>query len=167
MSPDTPRAHVRAALLLLALPLVPALLSGWLHPRGPDWIALRLENTEPAPDRLELATILAAPALANALWIDARPAADFAAGHIPGALLLNEDDWDTGFNALIERWDGAQSLLVYCGGQDCHASEAVARRLRRELGTEDAFVLEGGWDAWRAAQATADTAADTKNESAK
>ena len=140
--------RLRAALLLLALPLAPAVLAGWLHPRRPDWAALRAEARTPAPEQLALEQIRAA--WPDALWIDARSAADYAAGHIPGALSLNEEDWENGFSAFVEKWDGALPLVVYCGGESCHASESVARRLRRELGFENIHVLRGGWNAWRA-----------------
>lgn len=148
--PSSRRPVIRAALLLLALPIVPALLSGWLHPRRPDWHAIRTEAAAPAPDRLDLSTIRAAHP--DALWLDARSAEDYTAAHVPGALPLTEESWDAQFSALIDAWDGSQSLVVYCGGESCRASEAVARRLRRELGVDNVFVLAGGWDAWRAAE---------------
>jgi rhodanese-related sulfurtransferase len=144
-------ARLRAAFLLLVVPFAPALLTGWLHPRRPDWIALRSEAAAPAPGRLELEQVRAA--YPNALWIDARSESDFSAGHVPEAVLLNEEDWDKGFANFIEKWDGERPLIVYCGGERCHASESVARRLRRELGFENVHVLHGGWSAWQAASA--------------
>ena len=140
---------LRSALLLLALPLAPALLTGWLHPRRPDWAVIRAEASAPAPERIDLDKTRAA--YPNALWIDARSAADFAAGHVPDAVSLNEESWDAGFSAFVEKWDGERPLIVYCGGEGCHASESVARRLRRELGFENVHVLRGGWNAWQAA----------------
>ncbi len=149
------RGRSRAALILLVVPVVPALLTGWLHPRRPDWGAIQTEAAAPAPSRLDLAQIRAK--YPNALWVDARPAADFAAGHVPGAVSLNEEAWDAGFADLIEKWDADRPLIVYCGGTRCHASESVARRLRRELGFENVHVLHGGWTAWQAASAGKDT----------
>ena len=136
-------------LLLLALPLAPALLSGWLHPRRPDWGALSAEAEAPAPGQLDLAQIRAAHA--DALWLDARAAEAYAEGHVPAALPLTEDAWDEQFVGVVEAWDGRCAIIVYCDGAGCHASEAVARRLRRELGFENVFVLRGGWEAWQAA----------------
>jgi len=37
---------------------------------------------------------------------------------------------------------------VYCDGADCGTSRAVARRLKRELGVSEVYVLKGGWRAW-------------------
>lgn len=146
----TARGWPRAAVLLLALPLVPAALTATLHPRRPDWTALRSATTTPAPGRLAVAEVAAK--YPDALWIDARPATDFAAGHVPDALHLSEDDWEAGFAVVAEKWDGARALVVYCGGEECHASDAVARRLRHELGTENVHVLSGGWPAWLVAR---------------
>lgn len=144
-----------AAALLLLLPLFPALASALWHPRRPAWDAL-LRAAPPATSateldglRLELAQVRASHV--GALWIDARPPGDHAAAHVPGAISLHEGAWDEGFAVLSDRWDGVASIVVYCGGENCRASEAVALRLRRELGFERVFVLGGGWDAWLAA----------------
>ena len=87
----------------------------------------------------------------DALWIDARSSDLYAAGHIPGALSLHESNWEHGFATLVEKWDGQRPLVVYCGGEDCQASDSVARRLRRELNFDGVHVLRGGWAAWLAA----------------
>lgn len=144
------RSWPRTTVFLLVLPVVPALLTATLHPRRPDWAALRSEATTPAAGRLTVADVAAK--YPDALWIDARSVEDFASGTIPEALHLTEDDWDAGFAAVMEKWDGERALIVFCAGAECHASDAVARRLRRELGSEDIHVLSGGWPAWLAAQ---------------
>lgn len=136
--------------LFLAAPVAPALLTAWLHPRSPDWSALRAEALVPAPERLGLAEIRSR--WPQALWVDARAADAFEKAHVPGAVLLNEDDWEKGFSAVVDAWEEKRGIVVYCGGENCRASEAVARRLRHELGSERVFVLAGGWDAWRAGE---------------
>ena len=83
------------------------------------------------------------------LWIDARSAEEHAAGHIPGALLLNEDDWDKGFAALLDAWDFEQPLVIYCSSQTCDASHAVAERLKNHLRFDQIYVLQGGWETWQ------------------
>lgn len=138
----------RAGILLVVLPVAPAVLTAWLHPHRPDWAALRADAASPAPQSLSVGEALSAHH--DALWLDARPAEQQAAGRVPDSLPLTEDAWDAQLTAVIETWDGQREIIVYCGGEGCHASEAVARRLRRELGFEKIYVLEGGWDAWRA-----------------
>jgi Rhodanese-related sulfurtransferase len=136
-------------LLLLVLPLVPAVLAGWLHPRRPDWSELRSGPVAGAVNQLEIQQALRD--YPDALWIDARPASDYAVDHVPGAVSLEEENWEAGFSALADVWDGRQAIIVYCGGESCHASTSVAERLRRELGAEAVHVLRGGWPAWKSA----------------
>jgi rhodanese-related sulfurtransferase len=79
----------------------------------------------------------------NAIWVDARPEAEFAQEHVPGALLLNEDRW----NELT--WSPEKRIVVYCSSESCGSSREVARRLRNEAQLKNVSVLEGGWEAWR------------------
>jgi len=89
-----------------------------------------------------------APVFKTALWLDARPAAAFAAGHIPGALRLTEAEWEPLFLPLIDQWTPGTPIVVYCDTIGCQASEQVAARLRRELAFEQVFHLVGGWQTW-------------------
>lgn len=140
------------ALCLLAAPLIPAGFTAWLHPSRPNWAELNAREKSVSQDRIDAGE--ARSHYRDALWLDARSRADYEAAHVPGALLLNEDEWEALLPLVMERWDGVQPMLVYCGGESCHASEAVARRLKRELGEIKVLVLNGGWPAWRALEAT-------------
>lgn len=90
--------------------------------------------------------LVQARSLEGAVWVDARADADFEAGHVPGALSLNEEDWEAGFPALLEVWAPGTPIVVYCSSESCMRSHHVAERLRLELGVEDAFSLRGGWE---------------------
>ncbi len=79
------------------------------------------------------------------LWVDARPQAEFDADHMPGAVLLNEDSWETLLPGFLAQWQPGQSVVVYCGA-GCESSRRVALRLR-VAGVSDIRVLEGGWNA--------------------
>lgn len=83
-----------------------------------------------------------------ALLIDARSEAAFETAHIPGALVLNEPDWESDLPKVVTRWRPGARLVVYCDSAACGGSQAVARRLRRELGVGDIYVLKGGWQSW-------------------
>lgn len=89
----------------------------------------------------------AARSLDGALWIDARTESDFAAAHLEGSLLLNEESWESGFVSLLERWAPGTPIVVFCSSQSCLRSHQVAERLREELGFEDVYSLAGGWEA--------------------
>lgn len=131
---------LRTSLLLLLLTALAAALTGWLHPRAPEYAPRATDERSPLAVSWEEAA--AFPAV---LWIDARTEDAYAADHLAGALLLNEDTWHTGFEELLLNWTPDQTIIVYCDEAACHASEAVAIRLRRELGTDNVFFLEGGW----------------------
>lgn len=126
---------LRQMLAIALVALLPALVSARWHPR------------RPAPAGEGEITLSAARDWKSALWIDARPAADFTREHVPGALSLNEDEWDAHIGEVILRANGSVPIVVYCDAS-CHASAHVARRLR-EMGLQPVYVLKGGWETWK------------------
>ena len=135
------RSAVRQALLLAGLALLPALAQG-VYLR--DRVSWRERPTG------EEVTVAQAKQWGKAvMWIDARPETEFAAGHIPGASLLNTEEWDRLLPELLGTWNPGRKLVVYCSKQTCGASREVARRLRDEAGLQGVFVLTGGWEAWQ------------------
>ena len=130
---------LRQLALVLALALVPALVSG-------AW-QLQWRKQEPlAPGEVRLAT--ARLWGDQVQWVDARARAKYERTHIPGALLLNEDEWEKLVGPFLDAWDADKTLVVYCDGGSCEASQAVAERIRTELKIGGVFVLKGGWAAW-------------------
>lgn len=117
--------------------LVPALATAFVA--RPQWQAAAAED--------EIALVDALAMRPPVLWIDARHASEYAAGHIPGALPLNEDEWSKLIPAVLQRWTPRQTVVVYCNTTGCDASGAVARRLRA-AGVSPVHPLHGGWDAW-------------------
>lgn len=85
------------------------------------------------------------------LWIDARPDAQFEAGHIPDAIPLNEDRWNELLPQTMTAWSPEKRLVVYCSSQSCGLSHEVGRRLRDEAGLKNVYVLHGGWEKWQQA----------------
>ena len=137
-------AFRQAGVLLLAA-LIPALLAGAFHPRRPAWSKDQTMILEVA-----WSTVREWPDLK--LLVDARSEETFRRQHIPGALPLSEAQWEERLPAFIKAWQPGARVAVYCDNAGCEASQAVARRLRRELGINDVFVLKGGWGAWLEAQ---------------
>ncbi|MBV8141790.1 MAG: rhodanese-like domain-containing protein [Verrucomicrobia bacterium] len=132
---------VRQALLILLAALIPASLTAAFHPRRPAWSQEAL-----APGEETLPTILNWGD--NLFWVDARSAEDYAAEHVPGAILLNLEDWDRLFPKFLDRWSPGQRVVVYCSASTCELSRDVAERLRKN-GISPVFVLKGGWEAWK------------------
>ena len=85
----------------------------------------------------------------DVLWLDARHISKFKKEHIPGALPLNEDDWDGLLEKVMEEYNPSKKIVVYCGSETCKPSHDVAERLRKQVGWKDVFVLKGGWEAWQ------------------
>ncbi len=85
------------------------------------------------------------------LWLDARPAADFARDHIPEALPLSPDDWDAQIVEVVTRWQPGTRVIVYCDDRACGSSRQVAEKLRAEYQFDDVVILHGGWSAWQKA----------------
>ncbi len=129
---------IRQMAALLGMALLPALISA-----GIQWDNLKAA-TEPG-DEISYETALGFGE--KVLWIDARPSASYAAGHIDGALSLNEDHWQELVAGFIDEWDDDRMIVVYCDGGGCDASHAVAKRLREEVGVKNVHVLKGGWKA--------------------
>ena len=140
------------SLLLLALAVVAGALVYRFHPNRPE---LYLTHEAAGPDEITVAQAKARAAAGPVLWLDARHEPEFKAGHIPGALLLNEYDWENlliaAFPAITEAAEGTP-LVIYCDGQQCAASRAVRDKLRQTpLGDRELLILRGGWPAWQAA----------------
>ena len=71
-------------------------------------------------------------------------------GHIPGALLLNDSNWDNGIAGLMDVWLSAvRPIVVYCSSEQCGVSKQTAERLRKALPEAEVYRLKGGWEAWR------------------
>jgi rhodanese-related sulfurtransferase len=152
---------VRATLLLICAG-VPAALSAWLHPRVSAWPSaerLAAAEAEAREGEIGLAELKAADFFSRSgqspshmLWVDARKAEAFAAAHVPGAINLNEDTWESLLEGFVEAWDGAAPVVVYCDSTECDSSRAVAARIRHEFGATRVFTLKGGWQAWQQEQ---------------
>ncbi len=136
------------AAAILAISLAGAALTKWLHPQAPAWY--RVENDAGDQYRLTLEQLRERYSPEQLLWIDARTAEHFDAGHVEGAHLLNDENWSEQIWNLRDQFsflDG-RAVVVYCDGASCKRSAAIGQRLRSELGIEPVWVLEGDWREW-------------------
>jgi rhodanese-related sulfurtransferase len=130
---------LRQALSIVAVALIPALLSAGFHPRRPQFAPPRFSDEIEWGEASRLGS--------RVLWVDARSLEDYQRGHIPGAVSLNLEDWDQLFPRFLDNWRAGKQIVVYCSSRECDLSEAVAARLRASK-IEPAFVLKGGWEEW-------------------
>ena len=122
--------------------------AAWDSPIGR--LPFRRENRSPIPAS-ELVTVDQARAWGgNAIWVDARPDADFTRDHVPGAVSLNEDRWNELLPQFQSVWSPEKKVVGYCSAESCNAAREVAERLRKSTQPrmQNVFVLEGGWEAW-------------------
>jgi rhodanese-related sulfurtransferase len=86
----------------------------------------------------------------KAVFIDARTAEEFAKGHIPDAINVYANDFQTHIPALLQLQAkrGADAPVVaYCGGGLCELSHELADQLVL-LGFRRVFVYTGGTQEW-------------------
>ena len=82
------------------------------------------------------------------VFVDARSAEEFRAGHIPGALLLPLDDFDEAVSSWTDLIPLETLLITYCAGAGCDSSWDVAELLKEE-GYLRVKVFFGGWEQWK------------------
>jgi len=133
---------VRQVLWLVGLAFLPAIGQALYYRDKADW-------KQPPTDRAQVSVVQAKNWGAAVLWIDARADEQFASGHVPGALQLNEDNWSGLLPKVLAAWSPERKLIVYCSRQTCNLSHDVAERLRNEDGLKNVYVLQGGWEEWQ------------------
>jgi rhodanese-related sulfurtransferase len=114
-----------------------------------SWTFRRTRPAEPlGPGEIDLQTLSSRRA-SEILWVDARSTAKFESRHIPGALSLNQAEWERLVANFYDQWQPGSQVVVY-GEVDSDNGHEVATRLREESAIEDVWVLKGGYEAWRA-----------------
>ncbi len=133
---------IREILILVGLAFLPGLGQAIYFRERISW-----QSPVPASESV---TIAQAQSWGNdAIWIDARPDEEFALGHVPGAVQLNEDRWNELLPQMLQVVDSPEKrVVVYCSSKSCNLALEIARRLRKEAQLKNVFVLEGGWEAW-------------------
>jgi rhodanese-related sulfurtransferase len=139
---------VQAAVIVLAA-ILAAAGTHFLHPKAPAWY----RTEEPLREGEVSMALIQERWSGDVLWVDARLRRDYEAGHVPDALLLNEQEADQLLFDHFERLqDNKKPIIVYCGSEACQASQKMAAYLRERLPGMEILVLKGGWDAWQEAQ---------------
>lgn len=77
--------------------------------------------------------------------VDVRAASDYALGHIPGAVNLPRDQWESAKGLSREKTN-----VIYCYSQTCHLAASAAAEFSRK--GFSCVELEGGFNTWLKAQ---------------
>lgn len=91
-------------------------------------------------------------------FIDARPADEYAEGHIPGALNLSlEMTQDSARVAAVLDWlpDPSRPVVIYCRGGLCTEAKDVARRIGSVY--TNILIFDDGFPGWQAADYMVET----------
>lgn len=142
----------QATFLTLAAAVIAALFN-LLNPGG-----LAIATFSPFPDLAREAHALNVPQIdlldarqsfdeGRAVFVDARPPELYAKGRIPGALNLPDKKFEAYFTDFHTLIPPEESVVIYCDGQDCHASIEVAEQLKKK-GYQNIRIFTGGWEQW-------------------
>jgi rhodanese-related sulfurtransferase len=138
----------QAAVIVLAA-ILAAAGTHFLHPKAPTWYATQ----EPLKEDEVTMALIRERWQGDVLWVDARPRKEYESGHVPEALLLNEQEADQLLFDYFEKLqDNKKPIVVYCGSEACQASRKMADYLRERLPGTEIWVLKGGWKAWQEGQ---------------
>ena len=139
---------IRGAVVIVSLSLAAAAGTHLWHPAAPVWY---LAQVEAGLDEVTLSEVTTRWA-GKVQWVDARVQARFDAGHIPGAIMINEQNRD---DAVFEHLDKLQSarlpIVIYCDSLKCQSSHKIRDFLSLNVALPEVWVLTGGWPAWQAA----------------
>ncbi len=81
------------------------------------------------------------------LLVDARAAAAYRLGHVPGALSLPLGEFAEGFSRWEAELRQADLLILYCSDPTCSDSPELARRLW-DKGLRKILLFKGGMEEW-------------------
>ena len=134
------------AFVILVLAVLGAVATHWLHPRAPAWY---LTEAPLAEDEVSM-KVIDERWKRDVLWIDARITEQFEVEHVPDAISLNEQNFDSMlFDHLEKLQDNTKPVIIYCGTEKCQSSRKIKDALIERLPLENVFVLKGGWQAWK------------------
>ena len=158
MAPHTSRAAKRAFWQVPALVMITLLIAvGVNHWRSDgiplvgDW-SLQARDSDTAGNSMVIDLAQAEQQFLKdeVLFLDARPANQYAEGHIQGALSLPWQDVHRYFDTVIEHLEEGKIIITYCDGEHCELSHELALFLK-DMGFENVRVLINGWTLWREA----------------
>ncbi len=131
--------------LIASLAAAAGVASAIFHPLKPAWYEVK--SATELRWGITIKGVRDLMALGEVVWIDARSRAKYDEEHLPGAILLNPEEWG---ELMFSNQDALQAVLdrpviVYCDGESCVRSGDVAERLRDLMGLDPVYVLQGEW----------------------
>lgn len=155
-NPHVPKKIANETLFIILISVVLALLVNSLRPGGLRFFSKPappvVDSPDPSdgPEAIPLEAALAAHKSGEAVFADARPMADYEAGHIEGALHLPVSRFETWIDGFIEKHPSDTPIITYCDGPHCPLGQALAEQLYF-AGYNNVRHLPNGWTRWREA----------------
>ncbi|MFC1677269.1 rhodanese-like domain-containing protein [Planctomycetota bacterium] len=84
----------------------------------------------------------------NTVFIDARYARDFKAGHIEGAINVPVDANDSQRLEIMANIAKDSRIVIYCQSAGCPFAEKVTKKLMTD-GFSNISIFKGGWKQWK------------------
>lgn len=102
-------------------------------------------------EKCELAQVIAAVGEGQASIVDARPSLFYRMGHMPGAINVPREQFETAYMKYPDlALDKKRLVIIYCQSASCEDSTWVAKGLQA-LGHGKVSIFAEGWEAWQAA----------------
>jgi rhodanese-related sulfurtransferase len=142
---------IKEAVLLSVAAICIALTVNALSPVGIPLIGRCQESLPAADSRFPIVAVSDAKCLFDAggvVFVDARPAGQYKAGHIPGACSLPLYQLDDCLLPFLDAVQPDAAVIVYCSSITCEDSHLLAEELAG-MGYGDVRIFAGGLAAWR------------------
>jgi len=85
--------------------------------------------------------------IGKAVFVDARPYAEYEKGHIRGAISFPPTRFDEQIEAFISAYPPSTSIVTYCSGRECRDSHELAQMLI-DSGFSETKVFVDGYPSW-------------------
>ena len=143
------------AIALAATAALCAVISQAVHPRAPPWRQSWSDLVERTTQELgvPVATLEQARQIVETgahIVLDARPPADFAAGHLPASFSVPSEEMAAYLPAVMPLLTREQPIMTYCSGKSCDESLKLSQHLL-ENGFTNVVLFIGGFADWTAA----------------
>ncbi len=148
---------VKEAIVIVVVAAGLGVVANAVNPRGIGWIMPPPTSTSPAaagdtrdggPVDIDVDAAHRLFTEKSAIFIDARPPVDFAAGHIPGAVNRQGARLDEWMPRFFEQTPPGTTIVTYCSSRSCPLAHHLARQLA-DIGYTDVRVMADGWQAWQ------------------
>ena len=145
---------VKQVFILIGIAVLFAGLVNLIHPNRIPWVEdwghrVEAQAVSEKVALVQLSGLLDFLREDSRLLVDARPAEEYARGHIPSAISLPFESMAMVPEVITQVLASEKPPIFYCSGIECEDSLLVALELRK-LGRSDVAVFVGGIELWRA-----------------